>query len=324
MEAEHGPCALSRLRHDSGFALASYAPTTLVPFPVMNRAFNLAARLSGDGQFGARIGQMIHIDDFGSFVEYALHARTLRNFILRLIAALPLHNSESLTELRIVGGRAFWRLRYLSNAEPTLEHHAQRSLVLMLKAVRRYTVAGTSDIELHVAEPHAPEARGLERLLGISVRPRTNEYGLIFPSAWLDVSLPIAGVPADMSAEAMTVYLDHPLPRAMADAVMAALALDDDLPAVGVGNTAAAIGLPSRTLQHALQREGISYRDILRGMRIRRAQQLLATTEQPLAEVSLRAGYTDASNFHRAFVKLTGMTPGRFREQSTANRSNVA
>jgi AraC-like DNA-binding protein len=110
----------------------------------------------------------------------------------------------------------------------------------------------------------------------------------------------------------------------MADAVIAALALDEDLPGVGVGSTAATIGLPRRTLQCALRREGVSYRDILRRLRIRRAQQLLATTEQPLAEISLRAGYSDASNFHRAFVSLTGMTPGRFRDQSTANRFNLA
>ncbi len=31
----------------------------------------------------------------------------------------------------------------------------------------------------------------------------------------------------------------------------------------------------------------------------------------PLAEVALRAGYTDPSNFHRAFLSLTGMTPGQ-------------
>src|SRR5208283_39100 len=77
---------------------------------------------------------------------------------------------------------------------------------------------------------------------------------------------------------------------------------------------AAEIGLPRRTLQYALRSEGVSYREITRALRMRRARQLLASTEKPLAEVALRAGYTDPSNFHRAFVSQTGVTPGRFRE----------
>jgi AraC-like DNA-binding protein len=60
----------------------------------------------------------------------------------------------------------------------------------------------------------------------------------------------------------------------------------------------------------------VSYRGIVRGLRLRRARQLLATTEKPLAEVALRTGYTDPSNFHRAFLSQTGITPGRFRATS--------
>ncbi len=49
---------------------------------------------------------------------------------------------------------------------------------------------------------------------------------------------------------------------------------------------------------------------------MRRAQRLLATSKAPVAEVALRVGYADPSNFHRAFVALTGMTPGQFRTNS--------
>src|SRR5271166_5845126 len=40
--------------------------------------------------------------------------------------------------------------------------------------------------------------------------------------------------------------------------------------------------LPRRTLQHALQNEGVSYRDIVLELRMRRAGQLLSTTGRPL------------------------------------------
>src|SRR5271157_360246 len=81
VEAEQGIEALRQLRRESGFALVEYAPSTLVPFPLINRVYNVAARLSGDRQFGARIGQIIRLEDFGPLVEYALGGETLGELI---------------------------------------------------------------------------------------------------------------------------------------------------------------------------------------------------------------------------------------------------
>jgi len=280
----------------------------------MNRVYNLAAEMSGDRQFGARVGQVIRLEDFGPFVEYALQGATLREVIARAIAAQPLHSSESLTDLRVAGGQARWRLHYRANAEMTVTHHAQRTLMQMLSVVRRYPGARKGEIEMHVAEPYAAEARLLEGRLNVRVRPRATAYELAFPAQWLDKWTPVAGLPPDLSVEALAPYRDRPLPSRMAEAVLVALELHDDLPRAGIEIAAAEIGLPRRTLQYALRSEGVSYREITRALRMRRARQLLASTEKPLAEVALRAGYTDPSNFHRAFVSQTGVTPGRFRE----------
>ncbi len=123
-EAEQGAESLRQLRRDSGFTVADYSPSTLVPFPLMNRVYNLAAKLSGDPQFGARVGQAIRLEDFGPFVEYALHGETLGDFIKRFIAAQPLHSNQLVMDLRVVGGQAHWRLRYRTNAEPSSIMHS--------------------------------------------------------------------------------------------------------------------------------------------------------------------------------------------------------
>ena len=48
--------------------------------------------------------------------------------------------------------------------------------------------------------------------------------------------------------------------------------------------------------------------------RVERARQLLqAGTNLSLAEVALRAGFSDQSHFCRHFKRLVGVTPGRFR-----------
>lgn len=314
VEAEQGPVAVAQLRRNSGFSLATYSPSTLVPFAVMNRVYNRAADLSGDRQFGCRVGLTIRPEDFGPFVEYALHGQTLRGIIARANAAQALHSSDVDLDLRASGDQARWRVRYRAKNEPTVQQHAQRSLMQMLNTVRRFAGLHKALIEIHVAEPNAEDARHLESRLDIPVRPRSDEYEIAFPAPWLDMGSPIASLPPDAPAEAMAPYRDRPLPRAMAEAVMVALELDDDPPRAGLSRAAAAFGLPARTLQRALKTEGVSYRDIALQLRMQRARHLLATTDRPLREVALRAGYFDPSNFHRAFVSISGMTPRQFRE----------
>lgn len=50
----------------------------------------------------------------------------------------------------------------------------------------------------------------------------------------------------------------------MAEAVLIALELHSDQPSRGIAVAAAEIGMPPRTLQHALRSEGVSYRAIVR------------------------------------------------------------
>jgi AraC-like DNA-binding protein len=319
--ADQGAEALQRLRRESGFTVESFAPSTLVPFVLMNRVFNLAAQMSGDRQFGARVGLNIRLEDFGPFVEYALQGETLGLVIARSIATQPLHSSELVMDLRVVGGRAIWRIRYRARSEPTVEHHAQRSLMQMLSAVARYAGARKSEIEIHVAEPYATEARLLQSRRDIAVRPRASDYAISFPASWLGNWTPIAGLSAVLPIEDLAPYRDRPLPKKTAEAVLIALELHEDLPKGGIGATAAEFGLPRRTLQHALHCEGASYRDIVRGLRLRRAMRLLATTDMTLAEVALRSGYTDSSNFSRAFLSLSGVTPGQFRATARSGAS---
>jgi len=324
VEAEQGIESLAEVRRESGFSLTVFSPYTLIPFAVMNRVYNCAANLSGDCQFGVRVGQAVRLEDFGPFVEYALRGQTLAELIGRAITAQPLHSSELVMDLYVIGAVARWRIRYRTNVEPSVEHHAQRSLMQMLSAVRRAPWARSDEIEIHVAEPYAAEARLLESRLDMRVVPRTNDYELAFPARWLGNATPIPDGPPDLPVEALAAYRDRPLPARMAEAVLVALELHEDLPRAGIDVTAAEFGLPRRSLQHALQCEGASYRDIVLRLRMRRARQLLANTEESLAEVALRTGYANLSNFHRVFLSLNGITPGRFRGASRGLGSNLA
>ena len=68
------------------------------------------------------------------------------------------------------------------------------------------------------------------------------------------------------------------------------------------------------TLQRQLVAEGTSYRQILESTRQSLAENYLRSDDYSQAEVAFMLGFTDQSNFARAFRRWTGMTPGEFRK----------
>ena len=77
---------------------------------------------------------------------------------------------------------------------------------------------------------------------------------------------------------------------------------------------AGAVDVHPVTLARAFRRTfGCSVGQYLRRLRLEEASHLLVTTDQPLAEVALAAGYSDQSHFSNAFRRHTGIPPGRYR-----------
>lgn len=74
------------------------------------------------------------------------------------------------------------------------------------------------------------------------------------------------------------------------------------------------LGIRLRTLQRHLAEVGTSFTTIRREVLQALAQDLLNNPALTLEEVATSIGYSDASNFRRAFQSWTGLTPSQFRE----------
>jgi AraC-like DNA-binding protein len=67
------------------------------------------------------------------------------------------------------------------------------------------------------------------------------------------------------------------------------------------------------TLQRQLNAEGTNFRSLLRETRKGLAEQYLQDGRHSQAEIAFMVGFSDQSNFARAFRRWTGMSPGEFR-----------
>jgi AraC family transcriptional regulator len=61
------------------------------------------------------------------------------------------------------------------------------------------------------------------------------------------------------------------------------------------------------------QSEGVTPHRFLLQCRVKRVQDLLATTELSLSQIALAAGFSDQSHCSRRFRELVGITPSRYR-----------
>jgi AraC-like DNA-binding protein len=60
---------------------------------------------------------------------------------------------------------------------------------------------------------------------------------------------------------------------------------------------------------------GASFTAYVQQVRIERARKLLASTQDPIAEVATAVGFTDQSYFTKVFAQAVGVTPGEYRRR---------
>jgi AraC-like DNA-binding protein len=80
-----------------------------------------------------------------------------------------------------------------------------------------------------------------------------------------------------------------------------------------IQTAAEAAGMRPRTLQRRLADSGVSYSELVAGCRLRLAKAWLVASDMPVAEIAATLGYSEASNFARAFRRQTGLSPAAFR-----------
>ncbi len=76
------------------------------------------------------------------------------------------------------------------------------------------------------------------------------------------------------------------------------------------------IGVSQRSLNRYLKNENVTFREMLSETRQHLAKQYLLEKKISIIEIAFNLGYSDSSNFSRAFKKWVGVTPGKFRNCS--------
>lgn len=77
---------------------------------------------------------------------------------------------------------------------------------------------------------------------------------------------------------------------------------------------AGSVSLSSNYLSALFKRVvGVSFRERLNQIRVEESKRLLLSTDYPLTDIAIAIGFADQSYFCKVFKRLTGLTPGQYR-----------
>jgi AraC-like DNA-binding protein len=151
---------------------------------------------------------------------------------------------------------------------------------------------------------------------GAPLRFDSDESALVFASHWLDRPLPPvdplvrARVAAMVRAKRAAILADFPA------TVRRMLHKQIILGPCSMQQAAALLGMHRRTLDRHLQRQGVSYGELVGSLQNDIARQLLHDTDLPVQKVAESLHFSSAANFATAFRRWTGVTPSAYRRRA--------
>ncbi|MEM9695817.1 MAG: AraC family transcriptional regulator ligand-binding domain-containing protein [Myxococcota bacterium] len=295
-------------------AVVSEANLSL-PVETWGRLLLDARTLAREPALGLFIGERLVVRTHGFLGYAAMSSRTvldmvdvLERFTTTRISGVALRREMAGDELQL----RLEELIALGPIRPFLFEAVALSLKNILAAV---TMGACPIASAYFLEPE-PEYADLARdILGCEVHYGSAWAGVSIPRVKAELRLKMADPHAfQEAAEICQRQLDELERKQTMATRVERLLLESRHGFPPLASTARRLHLTPRTLHRRLEQEGTSYRALLDGVRFRLACEYLARGGTRVEEIAYMLGYSDPSNFRRAFKRWAKVTPLAYRE----------
>lgn len=302
----------------TGIAAADLVdPAHRIPLPQFARFARRARELTGDGAIGLELGMAMNIKTHGFLGYAALSSRTLADAI---DLAVRYHRTRgTLLDLHffVEGDTAVLQFDERVPLGDILPF-AIDSLIASFYVIRTQLIAGPVPAgEVRLSYPEQAHHRRLRDVFGDTLHFGCAFNQVRFPASELGRTLDcvdpqlVRMAAARCEEELKKLHDERGLLGDVRRLVRDALAGDASLERI-----AGQLHLAPRTLRRRLDALGTSFHELVEQLRRGLAVEYLVTTTLSVDEIGARLGYSDPSNFGRAFRRWTGMSPTAYRERS--------
>jgi AraC-like DNA-binding protein len=275
----------------------------------------LAAGATGNDNFGLWFGQQFQPSMLGLIGDIAVASPTLGAALSNLAGLFPYH--QQATETRFARDGEFQRLEYRILDGRILERRQDAELTMgMFANVMRHALGpdwAPEEVHFEHARPEAWREHETAFDAPAHFGQRTN--ALVFRARDLDRPMPQGDL------RRLTRLRDELVTLAGGTGVLSFLnrvrgevrsRFPEGYP--HVEEVADALGLPRWTLQRRLADQGLSFSDVVEGVRRDLAALYVRQPHIPIADIGFMLGYSEVSAFSRASKRWFGASPQRLRE----------
>lgn len=286
-------------------------PEARMALPQLEALIARACELTGQPLLGLSLGLRMRVPVHG-FLGFAIMASaTLRDGLSLVARYTPTRTNALAAELTVADDEASLYLDELTDLG------AARDCILTALAVSIWQISQAQTqarfpvcCEFTFAAPPGADAHGVPNLTLRYEKPRNR---LRFAARHLDLTVPNAHpMGYELAREKCEQTLqelneEELLPR------VRALLWRADSDEQSLEHVAHELAMSRSTLKRKLKTAGAQFSDLLDEAQRERACTLLRTQRLSIEQVAEKVGYTDVSNFTRAFRRWTGVTPAAYR-----------
>ncbi|MFT3924941.1 MAG: AraC family transcriptional regulator [Myxococcales bacterium] len=283
-----------------------------LPLPEVARILERAKELTGEDALGFYLGMHMRVPAHGYLGFAAMTAPTARHALELAVRYAPTRTTALKVELAIEGSRAVLYIDEvvdLGSIRDTL-------LVALVVGLWRIGEALTGQKLRGEADFTFPEPSYAERFTAqaLPVRFGQQRNAVRFDLGVLELPLVNAHPAAlRLAQEQCEKALEQVDGDDLAQRVKSVM----PKPEGGFRNldeVAVKLGVSSRTLKRKLKAEGTAFSEVLDAVQSEQACALLRLEQLTIDEVAEKVGYSDVSNFTRAFKRWTDLTPAAYRK----------
>ncbi len=310
---------------DTVFADAGVPPERLFDHDMMSSRDVLALaqsaiRLSNDPALGLHLGQEIGVEMLDLIGMLVSSAPTAGQALESLTQYLPLLSTLGRVELVETADRARLVLHLVDDMLSIETPYVTELACAAFVCIARRLVDGEVRLRrLRSRHAEPPWAAEYAQVFGeeVEIVFSAGEDSLEFDRRLLE--LPMArhspGLYQYLRAQAARRLACRPQPETTAGSVQRLIREQLGRRLVDLPTIAEAMGLTPRTLQRRLSEEGSSFQLLYEQCRRQHAHEALAASEVDIDLLAASLGYSEPSNFYRAFRGWFGLTPAEYRRR---------
>lgn len=289
-------------------------PNARYPYPAITRLWKLASKETGDPCFGLTAAKFWHPTSLHALGYSWMASASLHDALERVVRYIRL--VASIAQARLVEAPQeiqFVLIRPDIDPSPADEAIDAGMAVIMDMCRTSY---GVDLNPLRVVTKRAePECSGaFQEIYRVPIQFNGDKDALYFRPGELRTQLPTANPELARANDEIAIkYLARYDRSRVAMQVRAKLI--DQLPSGTPTETviAKSLHLSLRSLQRKLKEEGTTYKQLLNDTRRELATLYIKNSQLRLNEITYLLGFSESSNFTRAFKRWNGVTPSAYR-----------